>query len=50
MKKLANLKGVKALNRNEQQRINGGCPLDSACKSVCGSTGGYFHGGVCVCV
>ena len=28
MKKLQNLKGAKALNKKEQQSINGGAPLD----------------------
>jgi len=33
MKKLANLKGTKVLNKNEQQSINGGA-------RICGGTGG----------
>ncbi len=50
MKKLSNLKGAKALNKKEQKALNGGCPLNSACKSICGSTGGFLHDGICVCV
>ena len=39
MKKLQNLKGVKALNKIEQQAINGGSgPIysESECMQVCG--------------
>ncbi len=42
MKKLVNLKGVKALNRTEQQYINGsGRPSLS---QPCGGTGGAANG------
>ncbi len=59
MKKLANLKGVKALNRNEQKSINGGggvpCNNDSDCRHlgdcfVCTAIGVCFQfgfGGTC---
>jgi len=45
MKKLANLNGVKALNRREQQSINGGSgwggfcfPSEGKCNYYCDST------------
>ncbi len=56
MKKLANLKGVKALNKNEQKSINGGggpfigSDCITNCSSVCNPnvTGAYGFRHVCV--
>ena len=39
MKNLQNLKGAKALNKKEQQTINGGGPIGIS-KGPCGGTGG----------
>ncbi len=56
MKKLANLNGVKSLNKKEQRSINGGggsCG-DKICLPICGYTGGIYlytgpHGVCCGC-
>jgi len=50
MKKLSNLKGVKTLNKKEQQNINGGgfgCPIYSS--QECITCGGYpLSNGCCL--
>ncbi len=54
MKKLSNLKGAKALNRKEQQSINGGglqcrpaCPPECKCVGA-GVCVGDDPGGLCI--
>ncbi|WP_298903703.1 hypothetical protein [uncultured Psychroserpens sp.] len=40
MKKLKNIKGAKALDKKEQQSINGGMPTPVPVNRPCGDTGG----------